>query len=347
MKKILSLILCLALILSVFCFTACGGKETPEKETEPADESESRTETTAADNTEESKTGLDKSQEDAADALNKLGDSEGYEITMDVTDAFGEESEIVTGQKDGIRWYFTDDESGSAMVKSGEGFAVYDYSDGEWTLSANMPTGDFESLASVYMMSVNLYLYYANSYDSDLQKVGTGKIAGRDCDKLKFSESIGTSGVEIFSYVDKELGITLKWGYDVEVADDASSVSMEVTSFKTGSEVKAPELGELGEDYMDYTGELGWPDNSYTALIPQIPGTIKLSGISDGQFVAGSKDVTEDDFNDYVESLKDAGFELEGEDAQLEGADSDGNVIAVALEEGQMTIQLTKAAAED
>ena len=104
-------------------------------------------------------------------------------------------------------------------------------------------------------------------------------------------------------------------------------------------------LSMAHEDYQDYTGTMGWPDNSFTELIPEAPGTVSLSMIQDGQFSAVLKDVTEDDFKSYVSALEDAGFiknEDESIDGIFSGTNENGNTVTVQFAEGQLVIALTK-----
>lgn len=346
MKKLLAIILCLAMVLSVLCFTSCGAKKPPVKDTEKVQDSESVEDTEKNNDGENAETGLDSTQDEASAALKEFGKTKGYEITMKIKDAYGEEYEYVSGKKGDITWQMTGEEEGVAFAENDGGLTTYDYTADGWTLSMNMPGGDYETFASIYMYATNMYLFYANGYNDGLQKIGEGKIAGRDCTKYKYSASSFATDVELVSYVDKELGITLKWGYDMKVEDDQGSISMEVISFKTGNDVKVPELPDAGEEYTDLTGEMGWPDNSFTELVPQAPGTVAMSSLQGDTFTAVVSEVSEDDYNDYVTTLQDAGFdgEVNEEEKVFTGTNKDGVEVTVQFEEEQMGVQVIKPA---
>lgn len=361
MKKITLFLLCLSLLMSVLCLSSCGGKDDKKNVfgNEIA-ETESQTDVpdTGADDTSKSsdsgKPVIETSKDDAASKLAKLGETEGYEITMEATDTSGNESKLVSACKDNIQWIFTDDSSGYAFVAGSDTMTIYEYNGEEWTMSMNMPSDSAQSLVDIYSTTVNMYLFYANSYDTGLEKDGTGSIAGRDCIKYKYTAGSYGTDVALVAYVDKELGITLKWGYDVKVDDESGSLRMEVTSFKTGKDVKIPDLPDAGEDYTDMTGTLGWPDNSFTKLIPEAPGTVTISMIEGSEFTAVLSDLAEEDFKDYTYAVKDAGFALElAEDSELDGAtayegsDKDGNTAVIAYLDAQMYVKITKAPVEE
>lgn len=347
MKKILAILLAVLMLLSAGMLASCGGDDKEDEEvTEKVNDGEKE-----ADGEKDSEEEKDDPlfDEDSAQAkLEELGKSDGYEIEFTVVQTDGTESKYLTAQQGDAWWTVTEEggeKSGYAAIKiSDTNVAVYDYDGETWTLTNNMVSDSIDDIVSIYGVTSRVYLFYANSFKDSLESDGTGKIAGRSCEKYNYKEEFLGNSAEVKAYIDKELGITLKWGYEVKAEDEQGSMQMEVTSFKTGKDVNVPDFPEVGEDYQDYTGELGWPDNSFTEMIPKAPGTVQLSMVQDGQFSASMKDVTEDEFNEYVEVLKDAGFEGTLEEKIFSGDDTDGNVILAQFAEGQLIVQLTKAA---
>ncbi len=346
MKKLLAILLVISLICASFLFTACGGKNEDE-------DAGSENEITDAADTEKDSDGENEDEgltydKDSAQAkLAELGEKDGYEISFKVTEAGGDVTEYTTGRKENIWWTLSGGEGMACMQNGDTGVTTYEYDGTEWTISSNLVGQDIDDIISIYGTAYTVYLFFANAFEDSLEKDGHDTIAGRSCTIYKYEVSALDASVIWNACVDDELGITLRWGLDMNSAEDSSFASMEVTSFKSGSDVSVPTLPAPGEDYQDFTGAMGWPDNSFTALIPKAPGTVSLSMVQDGQFSAVLKDVTEDDFKSYVSELESAGF-TKNEDESAEGimfngTDSDGNTAAVQFGDGQLIVALQKA----
>lgn len=360
MKKIISLFLAAMLLCSSFLFTACSGNPEENENGKPGEESadvtqadngdEEDAETTEADTPDDTdapdeENGLEYDKDSAQARLDALGESEGYEISYKTISTDNTEESYTTGQKGNVWWMLTGD-GGNAFVLNGEdGVAMYDLNDGEWTLSSNLVGQNLEGIMSLYGVFNSMYLFMANQRESDLVKVGSDTIVGRACTKYSYKIATLGAAAEWNAYVDDEIGITLKW--DMAVVDSGSrgGTAMEVTSFKTGADVSVPDLPEAGEEYMDLTGALGWPENSFTALIPQAPGTVTMSMIQDGKFGALLSDVTADDYAAYITALKDAGFQVMGDEETentFTGFDKDGNQVEAEFADGQLALTVQK-----
>ena len=355
MKKLMAILMTAALLLTVLMTAACSLPDLGELESKPGelvgemtDENGAPVETPTEGGNGSSDSGSDLPYDrDSAQAkLDEFGKTTGYEITLKVIGADGGETVTTTGRKGDVWWtYRSDRTSGQALVSNGNtSIAMYECSGGEWTLTSNLVGQDFATLIPMYAATSNIYLFMANTYEDDLKLVGSEKVAGRDCTKYSYSTGAMGWSMSWNCCVDKELGITLKWRIEANEGGNGGNQQMEVTDFKSGAAVTVPELPAPGEDYADYTGAMGWPSNSFTALIPQAPGTVSLSMIQGNQFAASTKDVSESDYASYVDSLKAKGFSGETQDGAFEGTDAAGNTVTVQYSEGMLLVAVVKAA---
>lgn len=328
------------LLVTVLSAASCGvddiiGKFTDNEETTVASDS-----TDKPDDPDGPGSDID-SKKAVQDKLYEFGKTTGYEFTMNIT-SNGETSTYTTGFKGNVWWTY-EGESGMAMVEQKDGFiSLYSFDGEEWEIDSNILGQDAQSLRDIYGSALSAYLYNASNYSSTMKKVGSETVAGRSCDKYSYSDSAYTVFASYDASVDKELGITMKWHYTISAGDESGSVGMEITSFNSGSSVTVPTLPDPGEDYMDYSGVLGWPSNSYTALIPQLPGKVSMSAIQDGQFVAISSGVTAADFSAYVAALQAKGFEGELNDTIFTGTNSDGISVMTLFSDGSITVSVSK-----
>lgn len=355
MKKLMAILMTAALLLTVLMTAACSLPDLGELESKlgelAGDETDENgapveTPTEGGNGSSDSGSDLPYDRDSAQAKLDEFGKTTGYEITFTIIAADGNETVTITGRKGDVWWTCSSDRtSGKALVSNGDtSIAMYECSGGEWTMTSNLVGQDFATLIPMYAATSNVYLFMANTYESELKLVGSEKVAGRDCTKYSYSTGAMGWSMSWNCCVDKELGITLKWRIEANEGGDGGSQQMEVTEFKSGAAVTVPDLPAPGEDYTDYTGAMGWPSNSFTALIPQAPGTVSLSMIQGNQFAAVMKDVSESDFASYVDSLKAKGFSGETQDGIFEGTDANGNTVIVQYSEGQFAVSVEKAA---
>ena len=85
---------------------------------------------------------------------------------------------------------------------------------------------------------LNWMSYYGN-YSSDLKKDGSETVAGRSCNRYKYSLSYFGASLQYIVCIDKATGICMKWTYNVASGGEQSSLKFECTEFKT-SGVKLP-----------------------------------------------------------------------------------------------------------
>ncbi len=351
MKKFLSVIaLILVMTMMVSTFASCGIIEKITEAIEnieiPDDDPDNPDNPDKPDNPDNPDNPDEPAEPTVTEKLAEFGKKTGYEITMN-TNSDGYESTVVLGRKGNAFWVITDG-SGSAFVSTADTeYVLYSFNGEEWESGMKMPTTNFEDTIDIYQSIYAGMLFYATP-DSSYDNQGSATIAGRPCHKYKYEQSSLGASASILTWIDDELGLTLKWEYDISVTDSSGSTSMEVSSFKTGSDVILPAFPEPSEDYVDYTGAQGWPDNSYTQLIPQAPGTVLVSMIANGQFAAQTSGVTEDDYKAYIDAAKAMGFDMAEEGYSAAGLDSNGNELAVEfdIEGGQMMVALSKVAAE-
>ncbi len=282
--------------------------------------------------------------------IKELGEKNGYEITMTITERGEQPHTLTSGVKGNVYWSYSSyngrDKEGKATVKKDEHTAtMYDYEDGQWSFNSCMVVEDAESLCNVVGFTFNEYLFMDGPcHDSDY-KSGTETVAGRSCDKYHyFASYFGASKTYDASY-DKETGCVMKWNYIYTVGGDTVSTTMEVTSFKTGSQVVAPSLPDSGEDYVDYSGIIGWPTNSYTALVVTTPGKVSSSMIINERFCATITEVSLEEYSNYINALTGMGFEGEEESGVFIGVDEQGNRVEIYffVSDGSMSITIEKS----
>lgn len=355
MKKLLALFLAFTMLLSGLVLSSCSLSNNEDNHGKVEDENgdngnnenhESHENNPSGENQESgSNDNLPIDQDSAQAKLEELGKTDGYEITMKVIDVDGDERINVTGRKGNVWWVYSDDKSsGTALVdRDGTSIISYELDDSEWNMGQNLVGQDFSYILPIYSTTTNVYLFIANAYDGSLKYEGKDNVAGRACSKYSYSTGVMGASLSYAACIDDLTGVTLKWIIETTSEGVTGSQQMEVLSFKTGSSVVIPDLPAPSEDYMDFTGAMGWPSNSFTAMIPQAPGTVTTSMIQDNQFAVMLNDVSEDDFNSYVSSLISYGFDGESQDASFEGYDTNGNCVNAVFADGQLAISVTKS----
>ena len=193
---------------------------------------------------------LEYTAEEAKAKVQQLGESEGYEIAYQVKTSDGETENYTLGAKSHFYWatygeekafYYVDDEifqgyyydsESSEFKKSGAAEAIADMSDLEKQYVDSARTG------------YAIYLYAGNSYASadGLTKKGTVTFVGRSATKYEYRWAAVEGSASYELIIDNETGITLKWAVSghSNVSGEGGSITVEVTSFKTGSDVVIP-----------------------------------------------------------------------------------------------------------
>ena len=188
---------------------------------------------------------IDQSIFDIPESLNKLmayGKNTGFDIDFVTKETGYDDTNRKIGMKGDTFWVYDTIWSGYRLVDGKCQMLDYDEDNQKWSvLIANI--GD-ESQYNQMFASLTSFLYTANEYSANEGFVsnGEGTYQGRNVYKFKYERKIATYSTSHEYYVDKELGITL---YDKATSSsdgDISSVSIEVTSFKTGSQVADPTI---------------------------------------------------------------------------------------------------------
>lgn len=344
MKRLLSLLLVFTLALSVVMTVGCdsSGNNDPRSETDNGNPGDG--ENTGAQGDNGNNFGYEKSETEKK--LAELAAKGGYEIKSDYDLGDGNKQEYVFGAKDDASWYIYGGEGHAFLRTSEHQVAMYSYENGAWVFNSNLIGDNSEDITAAYTAIFTVNMFWANSYSDELEPAGTTVKCGRKCRTYKYDYSFMSTGSYYTVNVDEETGLTMEYQLTVKAEGQTAAAHYEVTSFKTG--ISMPDLPAPGEDYADYTGELGWPTNSFTEKLPAVNfGTVKLSGISGSAFSAMISGATADNFDTYVAALMDAGFAGERMDMEglkmFQGTNADNCEVTVNLSEGNLTISLQKA----
>ena len=180
---------------------------------------------------------------DKPESLQKLmayGKNTGFEIKTKASEKDGSGSEATLAMKGNVWWMLDNNGYGTGYRLENNVCSMlsYDSSTETWSvLIANAGetqyTEMFDSLAS--------YLYKANEVFANEGFVanGSGKYAGRDVLKYKYSRSVATVSVQQEYYIDKDLGISLYQYAETSDSSDSNWAKLETISFKSGNDVTA------------------------------------------------------------------------------------------------------------
>ena len=193
---------------------------------------------------------LEYSAEQAKAKVKQLGETNGYEISYEVKASDSETVHYTLGTKNHFYWadvqeakylYYVDDEIYQAYYYDSE---AQEYKKaGEAQLIEDMEDYAKQEIDSA-REGYGFYLYSANSFASGdgLTKKGQVTFAGRSATKYEYKWAAieGSASYELI--VDNETGITLKLAISGQynVTGESGFASVEVTSFKTGSEFEVP-----------------------------------------------------------------------------------------------------------
>lgn len=236
MKKQIKSLLVLS-VLSIFSLTGC---DMLKNIANLGDDS--------GDNNEEKGENLPYTQEQAKNKLLELGQTSGFEITYHAFDEDEKEVDNYTfGMKGNVVWQYDNDDK-QAIKKDDNGLSIYEYSaeTQKYELTYTYTEADAISTYDEYVSSYSLMFFFANTYDGmdGYHRVKDTTFAGRAAIEYRYDLTVITGEVHLTTVIDKEVGITLFWDANGKSYTDgeSGSATFEVTSFKTGNQVNAPEL---------------------------------------------------------------------------------------------------------
>ncbi len=310
----------LSLIFSGALITGCGGINLPINE-----DDSSKTSSTSSSGSEGDETGLDNTKEEAQNKLKTLGSTSGYLITLEASGQNEEtgamETESVTmGYKGQVFWVVGE----MALKQTPTGTETYSAVAG----ANNQYNFEAELDASIFDSSVNAFtemFYISYQFNSYLKESGNTTYLGRSAKKYVFTGAFETAYANVEVIIDNETGITLKFfAQGQDVAGTSAMGSLVVTEFKTGDQVRLPELkkGDDGQGGSGGQGEGGETEKlpkagkySYDASRSRNPGIY-----ADGYFEIDEEgNGTFVDYPNYLDEKHyyTGSFELSGNDIVL------------------------------
>lgn len=140
-------------------------------------------------------------------------------------------------------------------------------------------------------------------------------------------------------------------GEDDESADPYSGSTNTVTFSDEGWEEPSVDFAEIdmgdeegGEPDAELPTGGNWSDSTYTAGLPQPPGTLGMVVEEDGVFTAMVTLSSENDYDAYIQSVKSAGFDKDIEEEDLSDYGMDMHSFSASHADGrQLTLTLTGA----
>lgn len=192
---------------------------------------------------------LDSSKQEVEAKLNDLASKNGFEITYRYESSDSEEVSYATiGAYKNYTWYYNGNkESGLAYEKANDLTLYYLLKDGEWEYQYaylyDKNDSHYSNKDLTHEFSIFLQAY---EFDSGFSKNSQATIAGRKCDVYTYSVSqkgqivSSLTGVDAkwSYYIDKELGICLKFEVTGDDGSSTSTSTFEVTEFKTNVNIE-------------------------------------------------------------------------------------------------------------
>lgn len=124
------------------------------------------------------------------------------------------------------------DKSEQLFIKNGSDYEWYIKSSGTYQfMPLTLTESEVKDAMSTYLVYMTLY----SSYDSFLQRDGSGTVAGRDCAKYTYNYALpGYAYSTKYSYwIDKATGICMKFAMDVQGGGEKAGIESECTTFQT------------------------------------------------------------------------------------------------------------------
>ena len=192
---------------------------------------------------------LESSKQEVEAKLNNLAAQSGFEITYKYESSESSEASYATiGAYKNYSWYYNGDkESGLAYEKDKELTIYYLLKDGVWEYQYaylhDKNDSHYSNRDLTHEFSMFLQAY---EFDSGFSKTSQATIAGRKCDVYTYSVSqkgqivSSLTGVDAkwSYYIDKELGICLKFEVSGDDGSSTSTSTFEVTEFKTNVNIE-------------------------------------------------------------------------------------------------------------
>ena len=190
---------------------------------------------------------LEASKQEVEEKLNNLANKDGFEITYQYYSSDTPTAQVATiGAYKGYSWYYNGDkESGIAFEKSNGLTLYYTLNDGNWEYQYAYSYDASDSHYNMDLTAQFSMFLQAYEFDTGLSKAKQATIAGRSCDVYTYSVSqkgkivSSLTGVDATwsYYIDKELGICLKFEVSGDDGSTSSTSTFEVTSFKTNAKL--------------------------------------------------------------------------------------------------------------
>ena len=192
---------------------------------------------------------LNSNKQEVEAKLNDLASKNGFEITYRYETSDSEEISYATiGAYKNYTWYYNGNkESGLAYEKANDLTLYYLLKDGEWEYQYayiyDKNDSHYSNMDLTHEFSIFLQAY---EFDSGFSKNSEATIAGRKCDVYTYSVSqkgqivSSLTGVDAkwSYYIDKELGICLKFEVTGDDGSSTSTSTFEVTEFKTNAKLE-------------------------------------------------------------------------------------------------------------
>ena len=191
---------------------------------------------------------LESSKQEVEAKLNNLANKDGFEITYQYYSSDSPTAQVATiGAYKGYSWYYNGDkESGIAFEKANDLTLYYTLKNGNWEYQYAYSYDASDSHYSMDLTAQFSMFLQAYEFDTGLSKAKQATIAGRSCDVYTYSVSqkgkivSSLTGVDATwsYYIDKELGICLKFEVSGDDGSTSTTSTFEVTSFKTNAKLE-------------------------------------------------------------------------------------------------------------
>ncbi|MCL2706789.1 MAG: hypothetical protein FWE97_01285 [Dehalococcoidia bacterium] len=135
-------------------------------------------------------------------------------------------------------YYYDYGGSGVLYIKSGAKYDTYYGSADGGFIKVDFIEPMTEDQVKAQFIFIGWMSHYG-SYASDMVKDGSETVAGRSCDRYKYTWSYFGSSVKYTYCIDKATGVCLKYAYDVASGGQSGSLTFECIEFKTNG-VKLP-----------------------------------------------------------------------------------------------------------
>ena len=162
-------------------------------------------------------------------ANNLKGD---YSITYKYSSS-GDDFLEITCARTSSGYYYKYAELEVLYIKNGSKYDTYYNITGNGFTKVTWIDPKTEDDVKSEFMFITGFMTHYGSNASDMTKIGSETVAGRNCDKYKYAWSYLGSSVQYTYCIDKATGVCLKYTYDVASGGQSGNLSFECTAFKT------------------------------------------------------------------------------------------------------------------